>query len=367
MKIECIKDHLEEALSKAEKIAGKNVNLPILTGLYINANKNTLLVKATNLDIGISVEVPVKVVEPGTVVVPAHTLSSFVSSLTNDRSVVLGVKNNILEVKTPSTKTIIKTLPSEEFPIIPEIEDTKTFSMPVADLISGIRSVIYATASGSIKPELASISITHDGEFLVFAATDSFRLAEKKIKVKKIPPFKQVLIPHKNASEIARIFDKNDSDISISIEENQIALRSKNVYVASRVIDGTFPDYKQIIPKTITSKAIMLKQDLVNSLKTSLIFSDSFNQLTFRLSPKGKTFEIDSKNSSVGESTQSIKAVLEGEDLSININHRYFTDCFQSIGTDSVSVSFSGQAKPAVVQGVGDTNFLYLVMPMNQS
>jgi DNA polymerase-3 subunit beta len=235
------------------------------------------------------------------------------------------------------------------------------------DLIFGIRSVIYAAAVGSIKPELSSVAITHEGEFLVFAATDSFRLAEKKIRIKKAPHFKQILLPQKNALEIVKIFDKGEEEISISIAEHQMAMRSQNVYLTSRIIEGTFPDYRQIIPKETTSKAVLLKEDLTNSLKTSLIFSDSFNQLTLRISPKTKIFEIESKNANIGESIQAVEAVVEGDDLSINVNHRYFTDCFQSINADSLSLSFSGQAKPIVVQGVSDTSFLYLVMPMNQS
>ena len=231
----------------------------------------------------------------------------------------------------------------------------------------GIKSVIYSAAIGSIKPELSSISITHEGEFLVFAATDSFRLAEKRIKVKKIPNFKQILIPQKNAIEIIRIFDKAEEDISITIKDNQIALRSQGVYLTSRIIEGNFPDYKQIIPKVKTSSAIVLKQDLLNSLKTSLIFSDNFNQLTLKLSPKNKLFEIESKNSTVGENIYTIDAVTEGEEISINVNHKYFTDCFQAIGVDSISLGFSGEAKPIIVQGTGDLSFVYLVMPMNRS
>ncbi|MDP3763896.1 MAG: DNA polymerase III subunit beta [bacterium] len=367
MKIECIKEQLEEALNKADKIAGKNVTLPVLSGLYFNINKNSLSIKATNLDLGISVVIPVKVFEPGIVVVPSHIISSFISSLSKDRNIILNTKEQVLEIKTSATKTSIKTLTSEDFPIIPELDDNKTFSMPVRDLVFGIKSVIYAAAVGNIKPELSSISITHSGEFLVFAATDSFRLAEKKIRVKKVPPFKQILIPQKNAIEIIKIFDKGEEEISISIEEHQMALRSQNIYLTSRIVEGNFPDYKQIIPKETTSKAVLLKQDLVNSLKTSLIFSDVFNQLTLKLLPKAKSFEIESKNSTVGESTHTVESVLEGDDISINVNHRYFTDCFQSIATDSIALSFSGQAKPIIIQGVGDTSFLYLVMPMNQS
>lgn len=367
MKIECIKDQLEEVLIKASKIAGKNITLPVLSGLYFNAKQNNLSIRATNLDLGISINLPAKVINPGIVVVPAQIISSFISSLSKDKNITINTKDQTLEIKTSSTKTNIKTLPNEDFPIIPEIDDDKTFIIPSRDFVFGIKSVIYAAATGSIKPELSSVAITHEGEFLVFAATDSFRLAEKKIRIKKMPHFKQILIPQKNAMEIIRIFDKGEEEISISIQEHQMALHSQNIYLTSRIIEGVFPDYKQIIPKENTSKAILLKQDLINSLKTSLIFSDNFNQLTLKLFPKSKSLEIESKNSVVGDNVNKIEAVLEGEDISINVNHRYFIDCLQSITTDSISLSFSGQTKPIIVQGVGDTSFLYLVMPMNQS
>ncbi len=367
MKIECIKEQLEEALHKAAKIAGKNTSLPVLSGFHLEANQGTLVVRATNLDLGISVSIPVKVSEPGVVVVPAQVLSSFVSSLSKDRNITLTLKDQVLEIKTSSTKTSVKILPSEEFPIIPEISDDNTFSLPARDFVFGIRSVIYAAAIGSIKPELSSISITHEGEHLVFAATDSFRLAEKKVKVKKVPHFKQILVPQKNALEIIKIFDRGEEEVSISIHEHQLALRCGNTYLTSRIIDGVFPDYRQIIPKQHVTSAVILKQDLVNSLKTTLIFSDSFNQMTLKVDPATKKFEIESRNSTVGESVHSVDAVLEGDEISINVNHRYFTDCFQSLVTDSLILNFSGQAKPIVINGVGDTSFLYLVMPMNQS
>lgn len=201
----------------------------------------------------------------------------------------------------------------------------------------------------------------------MFAATDSFRLAEKKIRVKSAPSFKQILIPQKNALEIIRIFDKGEDELLLSIDEHQLALRSGGLYLTSRIVDGVFPDYSQIIPKETLSKAVLLKQDLISSLKTSLIFSDSFNQLTLSLAPSVKKFEVRSKNSTVGESSYGVEAVLEGEDMEINVNHKYFTDCFQSLSTDSLSLRLSGPTKPIVVEGVGDTSFLYIVMPMNRS
>ena len=367
MKIECIKDRLVDAVGKAEKVAGRNPTQPTLSGLHLEANKNVLTIRATNLDLCISTSVAIKTIEPGEVVVPAHTLNAFLSSLVKEKSIVLSTKGQTLHVATESTETSIKTLNLEDFPIIPEIKDDDSFSLPSKDLVLGLKSVLYAAAIGSMKPELSSIYFGHEGDSIVFAATDSFRLAEKRVKVKKTPHFKYILIPQKNASEIIRIFDSVDDNISISVEENQAAFRGGGIYLTSRIIDGVFPDYKQIIPKEITTKAVVLKQDLSNSLKTALIFSDSLNQLTLTLAPTKKLFEIESKNNNVGENVYAIEAAIEGKDLVINVNHRYITDCFQSISADTINLSFSGQAKPIVITGVGDKSFMYLTMPMNKS
>ncbi|CAN5139418.1 DNA polymerase III subunit beta [soil metagenome] len=367
MKIECIKERLGEAVNRAEKIAQKNPTLPALAGLYMKAENNILSIRATNLDLGLSMTVPVKVIEPGEFVVPAQILNSLLSSLQKEKSITLELVGQSLVVKTDSTDATIKTLPVEDFPIIPLIEDDEAFKMPAKDLVLGLRSVMYAAAIGSMKPELSSIYLTYDGEVLVFAATDSFRLAEKRIKVKGLPHFKYILIPQKNASEIVRIFDSVDDDISISIKDNQAAFLGGGVYLTSRIIDGVFPDYKQIIPKETVSTATVLKQDLANSLKTSLIFSDAFNQLNFSLSPSKKLFEIESKNSNIGANTYAVPAVIEGEEISINVNHKYFTDCFQAIPADTLHIKFTGQARPILIEGAGDKTFMYLVMPMNRS
>jgi DNA polymerase-3 subunit beta len=367
MKIETIKDKLTEAVVKAEKIAGKNVTLPVLKGLYLEAKENILTIKSTNLDMGISITIPVKSKEDGAVVVPASILSSFLNSLTKDKNVTLETEGQNLKVTTDSISTTIKTFSEEEFPIIPTIENQESFSMPARDLVMGIRSVVYAAAIGSMKPELSSIYIYYEEDKLVFVATDSFRLAEKKVKVKNIPHFKSLLIPEKNALEIARIFDNSKEEVSISIGENQIAFHSGETYLVSRIIDGSYIDYKQVIPKETSSSVIVLKQDLSSTLKTALVFADNFNQLLINLDPSSKKFEIQSKNNNVGESSAEIEAVVEGQNLSTSVNHRYFVDCLQSIPSDSISLRFSGADRPILVEGVGDKSFVYLVMPMNRS
>ncbi len=355
------------AVTLTDKVASKNPTLPVLAGLYLEAKGGTLTIKATNLDLGVTVAVPVKVLEPGSVVVPAQVLGAFLNSLPKGKTITLTSDDKTLVVKTGGTRSTMKTLPAEDFPLIPEVADDGGFSIPAKDLVAGIKAVSYAAAVGSIKPEISSICLSYEKGELVFAATDSFRLAEKRVKIKETPSFSQILIPQKNATEIARILDTVTEDVSLTIEDNQLAFRAGDLYLTSRVISGTFPDYKQIIPKESTSSATVLKQDLIASLRTSLIFSDAFNQLKFNVVPKEKKFEVETKNQNVGESSYNIPAALEGAETVISVNHRYFTDCFPSLATDSVSVSFSGEGRPIILRSVGDKSFLYLVMPMNRS
>ncbi|MBU3968987.1 DNA polymerase III subunit beta [Patescibacteria group bacterium] len=365
MKIECIKNKLEEVISKTEKITGKNLTLPILKCVLLIAKDNALTIRATNLDLGIEMSIPVKIKKEGVVAVPAGILYNFLTNLFNEKNVSLEAKDNKLIVSTSHTETQIKIYPYEEFPTIPIVSDKKSIIINSNDLILGLKSVWYSASPSSMKPELSSIYIYYDNGKIVFVATDSFRLAEKKILNRKIEEFESVLIPHKNVSEIIRVFEPVNGDIKINLSDNQISFSSNGIYLTSRVIDGTFPEYGQIIPKEHSSKAILLKQDAIGAFKVSNIFSDKFNQVTVEINKKEKYFQITTKNPDIGENIYKIDSATSGEGLEMNFNYKYIIDCFQSMTTDSVSFEMS-KNKPMVIKGVGDPSFLYLVMPMNR-
>ncbi|MCX6701859.1 MAG: DNA polymerase III subunit beta [Candidatus Zambryskibacteria bacterium] len=366
MNIECIKEKLSYAISKAERITGKNITLPILSCILLEAHDSVLTIKATNLDLGIEITLPVKVIKPGKVAVSGAVLYNFILNITNDKNITLEVVNDNLKVSTKHNCSTIKTFPTDDFPNIPKVSKEKTFTFNVPGLIKGFKSVMYSSSVSTIRPVLSSIFLSSEEEGVVFVATDSFRLSEKKIGVKKHKEFNQILIPFKNTGEIIRTLEDIKEDVEVCLNENQIAFSYNDLYITSRVIDGVFPDYKQIIPKDTKTEVVVLKQDLISSLRISNIFSDKFSQVTFHIHPKEKIFEITTKNMDVGENINNIDAVIKGEELSISFNYKYIIDCFQSIDSDSVSLSFSDTNKPMIVRGVGDKSFLYLVMPMNK-
>jgi DNA polymerase-3 subunit beta len=217
-----------------------------------------------------------------------------------------------------------------------------------------------------MKPELASVYIYPDKNQIVFVATDSFRLAEKRIKTKKSLDFSPLLVPYKNAAEIIKILEECVGDMEIQTSKNQISILHKNIHITTRVVDGTFPDYSQFIPKNFLTEIIILKQDLLTTLKVANVFSDTYNKINFNIDPSKKTFEIKTKNTNIGEHINSIQSTIQGDIVNLNFNHKYITDCFQSINTDSINLCFNGANKPMVIKGVSDDSFTYIVMPMNK-
>ena len=366
MKIECVKEKLHLAVSKAEKIVGKNVNLPVLSCLLLETKGNNLIIRSTNLDLGLEITIPVKVEENGKVAVPAGVITNFLNNVNDDKNIILETTDNTLKIQTPTSEANIKTIPSDDFPTIPMVDNEKTYKINSKDLINGIKSVIYSSSLSSIKPELSSVYIYSNEDNLVCVATDSFRLAEKVIKMRKTINLNNILIPFKNALDILKIIDNTDTEIEINSTKNQISFVFDGVYLVSRVIDGVFPDYKQILPKEEKTKVVLLKQDLINSLKISNIFSDSFNQMNISVKNGDKTIKVKTKNNNIGENTNKIDANIDGEDIEVNFNYKYIIDCLPSIISDSVSLSFNGINKPLVVRGTSDKTFTYLVMPMNR-
>ncbi len=366
MKFECTKERFIKSFSKVDKVSGKGGTNPILKAVLLEAKNSTLTMKATNLDLGIEVTLPIKLEEVGTVAVSSSILGNFVAGLDKEKSFVFEKVDEVLKVSSEHSSGSLKLFAHEEFPSIPRITEGRSFSIPAKDFVKGLQSVVYSASLSSIKPELSSVYIYPDGTDLVFVATDSFRLAEKRIKVSEKLDFERVLIPFKNVADIVRILEDKEESVSVVFDSNQISFTGEDYYLVSRVVDATFPAYKQILPKDATTEAVVLKQDFLDALKVSRVFSDSFNRITLVISPKEKSFFISTKNSDVGENTTSLNGALKGEALQISFNYKNLFDCFQSIHADSVSLSFDGLNKPLIVKGVGDTSFFYLAMPMNK-
>ena len=355
---------LSRALELIGKVSSKNLTLPVLQCVRIEAAGEVITLEATNLEISISVPLKGSVVEEGVVAVPAQTLLQSIQFIPQ-REVTLRTEDQVLQLETETSNTSIKTFLAEEFPIIHKITGEE-ISINAAQFAHGIRSVAFAASLTSIKPELGSVFVQQKKEHsLTFVATDSFRLMEKTVSQKGVVLDQSFMVPHKNALELARVCEVLGEDARLVVTENQCALTfPSGVYISSRLITGSFPDYVQIIPKEFVSHVVALKEDLLRSFKKTNIFLNKFRQVSMTITSQGLT--IASHNNEVGHTTDSIKAEVEGDELTLNFNQQYVLDPLQYIHDDAVKLSFAGIGRAVIMEGANDKTLRYLVMPMNK-
>ena len=218
-----------------------------------------------------------------------------------------------------------------------------------------------------IRPELGSVYVSIKKGGLVCVATDSFRLAEKTIRGGKGDEENELLIPLKHALEVVHVLEHSETeDVSLESDESQLTVSADGVKYVSRVIEGTFPNYKEIVPKVFTTEATVLKNDFAETLKKARVFSGNDQYVGLHVYPKRKIFTATAQSADVGEMSDSIDAAVSGEDTDINFHIGYLADCLSSIGSDSITLSFAGPGKPLIIHGVSDPTFMYLVMPLNR-
>ncbi len=365
MKLECGIEKIKEAILQVEKITGKNLTLPVLGSILLVAENKRLKLRATNLSLGVEIEIPAKIEKEGIVAVSGSVLAGIFSNFLQNENVLLEGEEGNLLIKSKKNKIKLKGQAHDDFPTIPAV-DGKVFEIEAKKMVDGIKSVYYSSSVSDIKPEISSVYVYSENDTLFFVSTDSFRLAEKKIKIKGVEDIQGILIPFKNIPEILRIFGDVNDLVRVCFNKNQISFSSDGIYLTSRIIDGIFPDYRQIIPKEFDTEVVVLKQDLLSTLKLSNIFSDRFNQIDLLINPKGKVFELSSQNNEVGENKTYLDAAMKGKEVSLSFNYKYFLDCFQSIGSDSISIKLNQSSKPMVISGGSDNSFTYLIMPMNK-
>lgn len=352
------------ALELVGRISSKHITLPVLQCIKLEANKDGINIQATNLEISINIPMLGTVVEEGEVAIPTQIFLQSIQFI-SQKEITLRTEDNVLQLETEETKTSIKTFSTEEFPSVKQLQGEE-LQIQAAGFSQGIKSVAFAASQTSIKPELGSVFIQQKKEHsLTFVATDSFRLMEKTVSQKGLVFENSIMIPQKNAIELARICDAVAEDPVFITNENQCALKFPNgVYVSSRLVTGNYPDYAQIIPKEFSSHATILKEDLLKSFKKTSIFLNKFRQVSLLVTKGNLT--ISSQNSDIGHTTNSLKAQVEGDDITLNFNQQYIMDPLSHMVDDSIKLSFAGVGRAVIMQGVSDKNMRYLVMPMNK-
>lgn len=351
---------------RAARIVNNNAHIPSQRGVKVEVKKNVVIFTATNLEMSITTECIATNTKEGMCIIPAKTLGDTLKFSTGT-TIELLVDGQVMHVKTARGSSKIPLLPHDDFPPQPTHTTDIVHVIPIQTWIQGVKSVLYAVSQSTIKPELASVFISQQDTNLVFVATDSFRLAEKKIMYQAEDDIPNTLIPAKNIHELQNILGEfPEENGHFYFDDDQLSIKCNSLYVTTRLITGTFPDYSKILPKEAITTVTMITEDLDTIFKKAAVFSDTTKQVSIEVVPERNECLIRAKHSTVGEMEEVIPASIEGQSIGVNVSGRYVSDCFQSIIKDSTMISFAGPGRPIIFRGVGDQSFLYLVMPMNK-
>ncbi len=365
MKFICKNEILSKVIQNAERVTGKNLTLPILSNILLQTKEDYLLVRSTNLNIGLEYKINVKVIEEGSVCVKGDIFSSLLSSIPKKENIEIEEVDDFIKIKSKQHEVNIKTSKNEDFPTIPYTQGD-SFKIEIDKLLKAINSVSFSSSVSDIKPEISSVFMYSNNGYVYSVSTDSFRLAERKTQVKNIPENLNIIIPIKNCIDLVKILSNEEGSVNVTFTNNQLSIKNDDLYITTRVVDGTYPDYKQIVPKEVKTTVIALKNELLEAFKLGSVVSDKFNQVIFNINPTEKVFNIKTKNNDTGESCIEIDSTIKGNPIEVSYNLRYLTDCLNVIQSDSVCFEFLEANRPLVVKGVGDETFMSLIMPMNR-
>ena len=380
MKLTCTQENFKKAIYSTERVVGKQITLPILENILLETDHGMLKIAATNLEIGVFLKVGAKIEEEGSITVPARLLSNFVNNLPSESTVSLTVIDQTLHIESGSSKAQIKGLQSQDFPIIPEMEGSFLFSVPAQEMKDAIPRLATCVSLDSTRPELTGFNVVLDKLEIRLAATDSFRLAEAVVTLIKDNPQAydlfvektgSIIVPLNTFSEVFRVIGNDTQEIKIGIEESQIFFQVDNVRIVSRLINGKYPPYQQIIPQEFTTRVLMGKDDTLRAVKIAGIFTHSkAGEVQFTIDSAAAAVRVQSRAEEVGENQTLINAQIQGADQTALFNPRYMSDGLQAISTSHFVLLMNSSSSPAVLRMVqGEKkeevlSFTYIIMPI---
>jgi DNA polymerase-3 subunit beta len=355
------RENLQRALAVVERVTSKNASLPILANVLLRSGNGQVHLLATNLEVGVTASIGAKIDGAGQIAVPGRILSDFIRAAKGDVVILTETKGS-LKIQAGRYQTTVLGYEAGEYPIIPKLEGGQVFMISATQLYSLCAGVIDSIATTDARPELAGACIKFTKEGIVVAATDSFRLVERRIPGVNGNGL-SVIIPRTTVSELVRTLNETEGDIEIRVADNQISFSSDGVEVVSRLVDGRYPEYHKVIPERASSRVLVRRDELEDAVKAVALFSSSISDVKIMCSASAVT--VIAKNSSKGEAEAGIEANLKGDPFEISMNHHYLTDGLKAIGTEKVVLEFTGAGSPFVIRpSETDLAVVYLIMPL---
>lgn len=361
MKLQVTQENLNKALSSSARIANARGALPILGNVLLKVVGNRLSVSATNLDIGITHYIGSKVSKEGSVTVPARLMQDFIASLPSG-VIELELDDHRLNIVAGQYKSTINGTPADDFPVMPAISSGNEFELPSSIFKKGLGQTVLAASSDEARPVLTGVYLhTHDSN-LYIVATDSYRLAEKKIA--KLKDNVSLLVPYSAMQDLVRLLGDGDEPVRVTYDDQQVLFSVGEVELVSRLIDGAYPDYRKLIPSEFAVSATLSKNDFTNITKVSSLFArESAGSVTIKVDEADGTVSINSVASQLGENTASAKAEVTGTG-EVTLNSRYLLDALHVFSGEKIIFQFNGKLDPSLLTDPSSKDYKHIVMPL---
>ena len=370
MKVVCLQENLAHGLGIAGRGVSTRGSLPILGNVLLRTDSGRLRLTATNLEVGINCWVPAKVEDEGAITVPAKLFIDFVNSLPpGNVELSLNVRTKTVHLKSGPYEANIKGMDAEEFPIIPQIPEKPTTRMAQGTLRRMIAEVAFVAATDDSRLVLTGVLTTFAGDLVTMAAADPYRLSVRHAQlVDRVDPQIEVIIPAKSLFEVARILEDSDATVDILVTPNksQVIFHTEEADLVSRIIEGQFPNYRQVIPTSHSTRVLAQREELLKATRLASYFArDAANMLRFQVDPSNDPPLVITANAAeVGDNTGRIDATVEGQATTIAFNSRFVADALSSLTAPEISLELGGPLAPGVVKIVGDDSYLHVVMPL---
>lgn len=375
MKVTVLQENLARGLSVVSRAVSPRSTLPVLSNILIATDEGRLRLSATNLELGITCWIAARIDEDGSTTVPSRTFSDLVSSMPSDQvQLTLDVKTQNLHVKGGASNNDIKCIDAQEFPPLPTPEMKDAVQLNVADFKEMIHQVAFAASTDEARPVLMGVLMNVEKDKVTMAAADGFRLSVRKAQLSQsVSQPINVIIPARALNELARVASDGEESIYMVVPKNrgQVLFRVKDVEVVSQLIDGTFPDYHQIIPRNYKSRTLVSTASLLKACKQAEIFAregSNVARLDIKES-KGEMqpseVEISATSEETGKNETIVEATVDGGSVLIAFNVKFLREALEVIRTPNVALETSAANAPGVVKPVGDENFLHVIMPMH--
>jgi len=366
LKCSLLRENLQKAIPAVSRLVSAKSALPVLQNILLRTENGRLKLAATDLEMGITYLVGAKIDRNGDITVPSKILTEFISQNTDDK-LEFEVVDDSLKISSEKYQANLRGIDAKEFPLIPELKSAELFNLEASALREAISQVVFSAAQDESRPVLSGVLFKIKDATLKMVATDSYRLAEKTIELpNKVKGEVSLIVPSRALLELARILGPIEGKVAIASSENQILFSvADEVQLISRLIEGQFPAYEQIIPKESETRAVFATNDLAAGVRVASIFArESANNVKLSLLPEAGVLNISATTLQVGENTSKISGEITGKENEISFNCKFVLDVLAVIKDEKVALEIAGKLSPGVIKPVDKKDYVYIIMPL---